>query len=254
MAPPGGGSGLSTEPRALIWTEVDVIRGLVEIPGGKLHRLTGDGCLAVIGWSPDAHVAAVSDPMRELMQRAGVRWPGFDPAAYEPEGVPPALERLRDLLSRSSLPAPLTITGGPTWVFPRHLARTRTPPAPIIVSTVGGSARARTLDRPANWEPDEWAALVGGRLGPWAMALEGSAPISICHTPAATDNGAEAGVWTREDRRRRGLTAAVTRRWWERERGSGRTLFYSTTRENQASQGVARTLGLTPLGWLWTLR
>jgi RimJ/RimL family protein N-acetyltransferase len=34
---------------------------------------------------------------------------------------------------------------------------------------------------------------------------------------------------------------------------AGRTAFYSTSEDNLASQGVARRLGLRPLGQWWTV-
>ncbi|MER6500258.1 hypothetical protein ABT218_12910 [Streptomyces sp. NPDC001455] len=42
--------------------------------------------------------------------------------------------------------------------------------------------------------------------------------------------------------------------WAARERRNKETLFYSTSSDNHASRSVARRLGLTPLGWIWTMR
>jgi RimJ/RimL family protein N-acetyltransferase len=113
---------------------------------------------------------------------------------------------------------------------------------------------ARRLTRPDNWEPGEWDQLTRGEIGQWAMAIRNHEPVSICHTPAASTNGAEAGVWTRPDHRGAGLAPAVTASWQRLERTRHRTLFYSTDRNNLASRAVARKLALLPLGWLWTVR
>jgi hypothetical protein len=247
-------SGMGGQSRGLIWAEVDVNHGLVANPGSTLHQISDDACLAAVGWSPDAHVAAISKRMRSLMRKMGVGWPGFDPASYEPETVPQALAILQAALDRSSVPARFTIIGGPTYVFPAHVDLSFAEPLPIITSTAEGRARARALDRPGNWEPDEWADLVSGRLGSWAMALDDNTPVSIGHSPQSNVCCVEAGIWTREDWRGRGLAPAVTKRWWECERQFKQTVFYSTTRDNRASRAVARKLGLVPVGWLWSLR
>ncbi|WP_240151097.1 MULTISPECIES: hypothetical protein [Streptomyces] len=42
--------------------------------------------------------------------------------------------------------------------------------------------------------------------------------------------------------------------WSQRERRHKEVLFHSTTAANHASRSVARTLGLTPPGWIWTVR
>lgn len=125
---------------------------------------------------------------------------------------------------------------------------------PIIVSDAAGRSEAREFIRPDNWQPGEWNQLISGEIGEWAMALNGREPVSICHTPAATVAGAEAGVWTRSDHRRAGLAGAVTVAWWKRARSRHDTIFYSTRSDNFASRAVARKLGLRPLGWLWTVR
>jgi hypothetical protein len=239
--------------RGLIWAEVDVNYGLVENPGSTLHQIRDDACLAAIGWSADSHVAAISERMRSLMREMRVEWPGFDPESYEPETVPRPLEVLRTALDRSQVRAPCTIIGGPTYVFPARVDLSFAEPLPIIISTAEGRMRARALDRPGNWQPDEWADLVSGRFGSWAMALDNNTAVSIGHSPKSTACCVEAGIWTREDWRGRGLAPAVSKRWWECERQFKQTVFYSTTRDNRASRAVARKLGLVPVGWLWRL-
>ena len=143
------------------------------------------------------------------------------------------------------------MTGGPCFTFPGNLSGGFANPLPVIISDEAGRGHASELDRPGNWRPGGWAELIVGHRGSWAFALDGSSVVSICHTPAASDNASEAGVWTREDYRGRGLAPAVVRAWWARERQFKDALFYSTSRDNQASQAVARKLGLESLGWLW---
>lgn len=245
---------MGVQSRGLIWAEVDVNYGLVEDPGSTVHQIRGDACLGAVGWSPEAHVAAISERMRCLMRETGIEWPGFDPASYEPETVPRALEILQAALDRSPVPARFTIIGGPTYFFPARVDRSFAEPLPIIISTAEGRARAGALDRSGNWEPDEWADLVSGRFGSWAMALDDNSPVSIGHSPLSNACCVEAGIWTREDWRGRGLAPAVTKQWWECERRFKQKVFYSTTRDNRASRAVARKLGLVSVGWLWSLR
>ncbi|SHN21624.1 MULTISPECIES: GNAT family N-acetyltransferase [Streptomyces] len=84
--------------------------------------------------------------------------------------------------------------------------------------------------------------------------MHGTAPVSICHTPEANATAAEAGIWTRADFRGRGLAAAVVAAWARRAARGKQVLFHSTGVTNHASRSVARALGLTPPGWLWSLR
>ncbi|TME31877.1 MAG: GNAT family N-acetyltransferase [Chloroflexi bacterium] len=85
------------------------------------------------------------------------------------------------------------------------------------------------------------------------MAIQRDMVVSICHTPAVSERGAEAGVWTRPEFRGQGYAVAVTAAWATLARPSGRHLFYSTAGANVSSQRVAARLGLRPLGWLWQL-
>jgi RimJ/RimL family protein N-acetyltransferase len=105
----------------------------------------------------------------------------------------------------------------------------------------------------ANWGDEEWRALLDGALGPWAFAMAEGEVVSICHCARLWERGAEAGVWTHPDHRRRGYAAAVTAAWAALAATDGRELFYSTSADNDASQRVAARLKLRPTGWIWAV-
>lgn len=105
---------------------------------------------------------------------------------------------------------------------------------------------------PGAWEPVEWDELLDGRLGPWAMVVEGEQVLSICHTPVGmTAQAAEAGVRTEPQFRGRGHAAAATAAWAEVLRPSGRHLFYSASLDNPSSLRVVERLGARLIGWTW---
>ncbi|WP_424861712.1 hypothetical protein [Streptomyces sp. MMS24-I29] len=66
--------------------------------------------------------------------------------------------------------------------------------------------------------------------------------------------GARARQAALADHRGRRLAPAVVAAWATRERRNKEVLFYSTSSDNHASRSVARRLGLTPSGWIWTVR
>jgi RimJ/RimL family protein N-acetyltransferase len=238
----------------LLGTQVDAVHGLAPArDGSPVRDIVGTGpALAVFGWSAEGGVLAVRrgvpglPPDGDLLRATGL------PPAYAPDVVPAVIA---DLATRIRVPN--TISGGPSFVFPDNPARPATaPPAPlpVLVPDADGLRRAARLRRPATWEAGEWAELIAGDSGGWAMAVERDEPVSIAHTPARGADSSEVGVWTRPDRRGRGLAAVVVRAWWERECLAKPVLFYCTSRDNAASRSVARQLGLTPLGWLWSVR
>ncbi|MFJ2766493.1 GNAT family N-acetyltransferase [Streptomyces sp. NPDC087300] len=232
--------------RDLLALEVDVIHCLAPGRVGERARVADPSVRAVWCWSPGARLLALGP---------GVDDPGaVDDAAqpYAPGETPVALTRIAAALEAPGEPA--GIQGGPCFTFPgRPAAR---PPAklPLLVSDAEGRCAARELSRPDNWQHGEWAELIGGSAGEWAMAVRDGEPVSICHTPAANARAAEAGIWTRADHRGQGLASAAVAAWARREGSRREVLFYSTTIDNHASRGVARALGLTPLGWIWTVR
>lgn len=167
----------------------------------------------------------------------------------DPSHRPPELDRWAAELVAPSGPA--TVRGGPSFLVrstpvvdsPARVC-TSAQPVPAVLSAA----------RPwAWWEPQEWEDLLSGRLGPWAIAMDGARVVAVCHTSRDGHGAAEAGVWTHPDARRRGHAAAVTAAWARVAAEGHDALFSSTSEHNSASRGVARRLGLRPVGWIWQL-
>jgi RimJ/RimL family protein N-acetyltransferase len=192
-------------------------------------------------WVGDGVPDDVATELIALFDRAS---PAADPAA-----PPSALEPCRRLLEQGG--RVLRCGAGPSFVFPG------TVPRRLDVHLERSDEQTQATLRqanPGNWHSVEWGELLDGRLGPWAMAIDGGRVVSICHTPRpVTARAAECGVWTHPAFRGRGLGAAVTAEWAAVMQSPGRHLFYSTDAHNLSSQGVARRLGLRPLGWTWRL-
>ncbi|MEV3872000.1 GNAT family N-acetyltransferase [Streptomyces sp. NPDC049906] len=228
----------------LLTLEIDANHGLVPQDSDTPQAVLRDpSLLAVWAWSPGARLLALAP---------GLALPGSIDGTeqqYVPGEPPEALRRLVASLDDRRV----SVEGGPSYVFPDRLTVPDPSPLPVITSTTDGLRTARRLVRPDNWQPEEWDELVNGRMGQWAMAVHDREPVSICFTPASNATAAEAGVWTRPDFRGKRLAPVVLAAWSERERPARSVLFYSTTADNHASRSVARALGLTPLGWIWTV-
>jgi hypothetical protein len=128
--------------------------------------------------------------------------------------------------------------GGPSFVVPSDLHPTG------AIETRPGADRER--DRLVERMPEADRAALSE---PWSVALADGQVAAVCETARSAPASVEAGVWTYERYRRRGYAAAVVATWATTVRD--RTAFYSTSWENVASQGVARRLGLRPLGQWW---
>ena len=113
---------------------------------------------------------------------------------------------------------------------------------------------ANSLQQPPTWDDEEWPKLLSGGFGPWAMVVDGDRMLSLCHCARLAPAGVEAGTWTAEDVRGRGLAAAATAAWAEACRSLPGHVFYSTDRANIASQRVAARLKLPLIGQLWKFR
>ena len=83
---------------------------------------------------------------------------------------------------------------------------------------------------------------------PFVALLENGRAVSMCTTVRTTGHADEAGVDTHPDFRGRGFAGHVVAAWADAVARLGRTPLYSTSRENEASQAVARKLGLIQFG------
>lgn len=153
-----------------------------------------------------------------------------------PSARPHILDRFAPLLD-------LEYVAGPVYLIP--------PDLPLDPEIQIEPDLSRLADaNPGNWHPTEWRELLDGLLGPVAIAIVDDRVASICHTPGPlTYFTAEAGVWTHADFRGRGLACATVAAWSRLVPAPGRHVFYSTDRDNLASQRVAARLGLPLLGW-----
>ncbi|ADB30237.1 hypothetical protein Kfla_1133 [Kribbella flavida DSM 17836] len=238
---------MTSDDERLLELEIDTIFGLVRPRPAGWPRLATSDVAAVFGWSPNARVLALSAAAAAVVDVALI-------GSFSPDSEPAVVTQVKNqLLNSAAFPSALTVDGGPCYVFPATADAPQSS-LPIVVSDDAGVVAAQRFVRPDNWEVGEWRQLISGELGSWAMAVDGLEPVSICHTPTATPASAEAGVWTRMDHRGAGLAAAVAVAWWKLERLRREVVFYSTSRDNVASQSVAAKLGLQPLGWLWTVR
>jgi hypothetical protein len=206
------------------------------------------GCYGItIASGEDGHAlwigADVPDEMADELTAA------FDRAspASAPTEPPPALDLCEKILGLEGVER----AAGPSYLIPPD---TRFASDVAIVRSGGPGVDRLRGANPGNWHPVEWDELLGGRLGPWAIATSGEHAISICHTPVPlTARAAECGVWTDPPFRGRGYAAATAAEWVTLVRSPGRHLFYSTSAANHSSQRVARRLGLRELGWKWRL-
>lgn len=167
--------------------------------------------------------------------------PVTDPDEWE-QHEPRCLEVVRALLDPFRRPGPRAPEyRGPAFAFPDEL---------VIIGTS------------EVYQPDGDASLVSADLGWIVHASEEERPllvardeqgvvVSVCHAARATSEGAEAGLDTAPEARRRGHALAVTSRWAVEVRASGRTALYSTAWENEASRAVARRLGLVRYAEDW---
>src|SRR5215207_1556995 len=81
---------------------------------------------------------------------------------------------------------------------------------------------------------------------PFVAAVEEGRAVSVCRSVRVTAAAHEAGVETLPGFRGRGYATDVTAGWARMVRAAGAAPLYSTSRENTASQSVAKKLRLVP--------
>ena len=123
-------------------------------------------------------------------------------------------------------------SSGPEYRFPESIALA---PDAIAITESNRDAARETFpwlyDEVADWQPC------------FAVLRDGQA-VSICFSSRIGARACAAGVETLAEFRGRGYASAVTAAWGAAVRDTGRIPLYGTSRDNPASQAVARHLEL----------
>lgn len=89
--------------------------------------------------------------------------------------------------------------------------------------------------------------------GPLVATVVDDRAVAICYCARLTAIAAEAGVETAESARGRGYGRAAVAGWAAAVRQQGILPLYSTSWDNLASQGIARSLGMIAYADTWSL-
>lgn len=135
--------------------------------------------------------------------------------------------------------APVTaINHGPEYRFPEPIA----PPNVVLVKRITREDEAHLLPHFAWMLP-----LIETMPPAWGVEQDGQF-VATCFSSRTTLQADEAGVFTVEAYRGKGYAPAAVAAWATGIRALGRVPLYSTDWNNAASQRVAASLGLVPIG------
>jgi RimJ/RimL family protein N-acetyltransferase len=223
---------------------IDLLEIEIDVIWGPTRRAPEAPPSVVIGQSGRQLIIKVRDDLDPVLaERVGV--------IIAEQGLPDAAPTITALLQQTL--GRIEATVGPGYDASDPVPQPEPARGRLIRSDQPDPATAG-LRVPITWEDDEWADLLAGCYGPWAMIIDADRVLSICHSARWAPEGVEAGTWTVEDARGLGLAAAATAAWADACRDLPGQVFYSTDANNRASQRVAARLGLPLIGQLWKYR
>lgn len=172
-----------------------------------------------------------------------------EPPLVTPDDVPRHLEHYLDLLGAQG---DVALHAGLTFHLPRG---TRAPGAVQMIFS--GTIEAAQLEERFAREgtPPPLAAMnirkPADLWPPYCLVIEDGEIASMAFASRLGPRGAELGLETLPPYRGRGLAAQAVAGWSAHPALTGRTLFYSTSHSNLASQRVVAKLGLPFVGPTW---
>ncbi len=204
---------------------------------GRMVRLKRDGAPAprfFLGRTPEGNDwwfrSDLDGELVEALEALCFEEPLSETIAHPPQGR----SQFERLLSEYS---PIkTRWAGPAYRFPDDVSTT--------VETVLVTEKNADLLLPYF---EDWIGDVMD-CQPFAALLQNGRAVSLCATVRTTRRADEAGVDTHPDFRGRGFAGHVVAAWARAVGRLGRIPLYSTSWENEASQAVARKLGLIQFG------
>lgn len=158
----------------------------------------------------------------------------------------PTRQSAQDQAIRAALAAHAPMTDeyrGPAYWLPQV---THVPPDVLLLSAEHAQLVHDTFPWLVSWLADP-------ANGPVAAVVEHGRAVSVCFCSRLTRQAAEAGVHTLEACRGNGYATAAVAGWAAAMQQSQRIALYSTSWENQASQGVAKKLGAVRYGEDWSI-
>jgi hypothetical protein len=156
-------------------------------------------------------------------------------------GLPPQTDAIRAAIQAH---APITEEwSGPAYWIPALL------PAPASTVLITPDT-AHLLAAHFPWKQTRRALHAAG---PLVATLADDRAVAICYCARLTAIAAEAGVETAESARGRGYGRAAVAGWAAAVRQQGILPLYSTSWDNLASQGIARSLGMIAYADTWSL-
>ena len=159
-----------------------------------------------------------------------------EPTPDDLEAAPQYAATIRSLLGSGS-----EEYRGPAFVVPATIPDL---PGAVLID----NERLDSLRTHYDWLVDSLAD-----YAPIAAVLVDGITVSVCFSSRSRPTYREAGVNTAEEFRGRGYAQAATATWARAVQAQGITAIYSTSWDNTASRGIARSLGLHMFGENWNI-
>jgi hypothetical protein len=205
-----------------------------------------------LGGSRDGNVFGVHADVGDAAAREVMKLAADEPPFAPPNDTLKHLEQYSRLLTRDG--ARPQYTPGAIYELPKERP---VPPDVSVIDSESADGERLHAWLAANGMPEGLREMgfkdASDFWPPWCAALFYGQPVAVCFAARFSKRGADAGVATARNFRKRGFAAAAVAGWSRLKPLRSRALFYSTDRANVSSQRVAARLGLRLIGNRMTL-